>query len=545
MPDWHFLFDFDLSYFYNMFLSKGDEKMELPSINLEEQKMLISCLDEGCLAGSDITFILTLLVDEELFLTHLVQHQNVVTVEILDRLKTLDDLKLESLLNSVGSRTLISYIIASFKDKNKQIQHIESYSSDEEMLFNIGMNLDCSEMIIKIISMIYSRNEYRVTLASMLTEEDICRYLNSDVSLARKCFMLRYCPYDELKIRFLDENRSIIPRYQIEGLIKSISSENIRSQAIEIEKDLIDNDEPEKNYDSEFHIFDGLKDALPHELAHGLEIEMTGCIAKSLAKKGGYIFGFEIKDEITVDDGIEFTSDKMYFRRKDLESIYSVCRYAKNSGLKPNYQCSNHLHFDASFLDCYEAWYYFFYIYTKVERILFIIANREGTTPRPFIYKYATPFSRRYSEIIEKIDQSPRVDDFIRSVKKISNKKADALNVLNIGSKEKNTVEIRIPNGDDDADIMIQNILLFGNMFFTARKLSRLPMSPDKYELLHALDEAKEEQEVLEIFLKMIFREEANREIFRKRYFANRDLFENCQTGIKEDFKSFRLDPRS
>ena len=70
-------------------------------------------------------------------------------------------------------------------------------------------------------------------------------------------------------------------------------------------------------------------------------------------------------------------------------------------------------------------------------------------------------------------------------------------------------------------------------------------MSPDKYELLHALDEAKEEQEVLEIFLKMIFREEANREIFRKRYFANRDLFENCQTGIKEDFKSFRLNPRS
>ncbi|MCI8497894.1 MAG: hypothetical protein HFG33_00635 [Bacilli bacterium] len=519
--------------------------MELPSINLEEQKMLISCLDEGCLAGSDITFILTEIVDEELFLTYLFQNQNVVTVEILDRLKTLDDLKLENLLSSVSSRTLRAYIIAAFKDKNRQFHHIESCSGDEEILFNIGMNLDCAEMIIKIISTIYSRNEYRVTLASLLTEEDILRYLNSDVSLARKCFMLRYCPYDELKIKFLDENRIIIPKYQIEGLIKSISSESIRSQAIEIEKDLIDNEETEEFYSSEFNMYDSLTDALPRELAHGLEIEMSGNIAKSLVRKGGYIFGFEIKDEVTVEEGIEFTSDKMYFRRKDLESIYSVCRYAKNSGLKPNYQCSNHFHFDASFLDCYEAWYYFLYIYTKVERILFIIANREGTTPRPFICKYAAPFGRRYSEIIEKIDQSPRVDDFIRSVKKISNKKADALNVVNIGSKDKNTVEIRIPNGDDDADIMIQNILLFGNMFFTARKLSRLPMSPDKYKLLHALDDATDEQEVLEIFLKMIFKEESNREIFRKRYFANRELFDSCQTEIKEEFKSFRLNPRS
>lgn len=518
------------------------ELLELNDEQLEE--LFCQALDGDLQNRETITFMLSKIIHADKFIEYLIKYQDHVTSEIIDTLRCFEDSILERIFKSTNAESLKAFTVASFHDEGIASEYIDKCSNDEELLYEAGMYLTRDSLIIKIIMMIHFKGMFRPILAKRLEPFSIEKYLDSEEPLSNKCFLLRYCPYDELKMSFLTENIATIPKFQIDGLIDSISDESIKSRANSLVATYKEDVVLKKGEEEECETYDAKEDALPPELRFGIELEASGTKAKTLARHGGYLFGkYEIKEENTIEDGVEFTSEIFHFCKEDIISIYKICNYIKCAELNVDFQCAGHIHYDALFLDCRDAWYYFFYIYSKVEKILFIISNREGTSPRPFINLYSKPFSSTYSENFEDLKSKVSIEEFLSYVIEISVKKVDALNVTNFFDEKKKTVEIRMPNGDDDADVIVQNIILFGNMFVLARKLSRLPMSEDLYTLLRAFDRAEDEKEVFEIFLRMIFRSEKNREVFRKRYEANKPLFDGSPVG-EGPFKSFKLFPK-
>ncbi len=98
-----------------------------------------------------------------------------------------------------------------------------------------------------------------------------------------------------------------------------------------------------------------------------------------------------------------------------------------------------------------------------------------------------------------------------------------------------------MPNGSLNPEIIIENILLLGNLIVLAKKMSILPLTKDFYELFQKLESAENEKETLEIFLHLLFKDETNRTIFRRRYHKNRLLTHQNQEFLKENIKTFKL----
>lgn len=263
---------------------------------------------------------------------------------------------------------------------------------------------------------------------------------------------------------------------------------------------------------------------IPKELLFGIELECVGEKSWGLKLLNDKIFGYDVKMEKSVPNGIEFSSPKMCWQKDYLNSIYHISRFIKENGLFADERCGGHIHFSRDYLDSKDAWFWLYYLYSKCEMIFYLIVNRENTLPRENIMNYAKPFSSVFTNNLWRLNFVKTCDDFIKMVKNISEVKVHGLNL----SLEHNTIEFRMPNGEVNSQYILENIILLGNLIVLAKKLSRLPLNEELYRLLFELEnhELKEENK-LEILLKLLFKEEKTREIFRKRYIINSMKYKN------------------
>ena len=121
-----------------------------------------------------------------------------------------------------------------------------------------------------------------------------------------------------------------------------------------------------------------------------------------------------------------------------------------------------------------------------------------------------------------------------------------SINFDNIG-KEKNTIEIRLPNGTVDAETWIQNINLFGGIVKAAEYLARIQIksknerTESETNMLGSFNRLTNKEtsqlDKLEELLFLTIAEE-NRDIYRKRYGINSILIERKQKMQKHISKS-------
>lgn len=508
--------------------------LEVKDLNNDEDiTFLLDILVSNDLTSDDLVKILGYIKSRDILMERLVLHQDLFDDRVIDLLKKFSDEELSSLLEKVKNRSLQVYIVAAMDNVSAKERYMQVLNFKESEMYSVAYCSTDIEHILKIVLRI--NNEILCSfLVGRIRDLDIVKEFFSKITLDEQKKLIVYLSFNELKLEFLKENYRVLDIKFLEKLINSIKDEELKKKATEV---CFDSEKKEQSY---MNTIDPI-DALPDILGFGVEIEVKGPKSNLILENEGYLFHeYRIKEEKTVNDGVEFISPVLHFRSDDIKSIYEVCNFAINNDFVVDYQCGGHIHFSSKYLDSYFAWYLMYYLYTKLERILFIISNREGATPRMFIENFASPFGKTYVSVLDKINSLKSEEDFIREVQRISGDKTDAINIKNIGVRM-DTIEFRMPNGEIDANIIVENVLLFGNLLVLARKLSFLPHSSLVYDLLKKFDETSREEEVLETFLKMAFRSEANREIYRKRYKSNLPLFNLCSSEFEDKFKSFNL----
>ncbi len=422
-------------------------------------------------------------------------------------------------------------LIAALKDDSKKREYLDEFPK-ERNLFELSVFVQDVDLKMELIDKLSSES-YRLTIASTAkTDEELKKMYKLFSNYYSRLSIAKRFKSDEIKMEIIKSGD-----FDESGkgdILLSIQDKSIRKRASYYCSHIEDDDTMDSDVVREYDIFDAGRDKLPRNLRFGVEIEVHGRkIPAIVARTESLLKRYRVQIE---RDGAEFTSDILSWRKKDLNTIYHVSDFATQNGLYSNQFCGGHIHYSSTFLKSWAAWFWLFYLLCKTERILFLISNRPDTLPREEIITYAQPISPLYRELLPSIMETKTPREFIEMIQENTGYKCQGINLDNIYNRF-NTIEIRIPNGDIDPDIIAENVLLFGNLIVLAQKLSMLPMSKDVYDLLKILDSAgvREEQK-LDVILKLLFKEEKNREIFRNRYYANIDKYYD-HNGIDLELK--------
>ena len=224
---------------------------------------------------------------------------------------------------------------------------------------------------------------------------------------------------------------------------------------------------------------------LPGQMTIGVEIESEGLASREEIEK---IIGnllkertWELSSDITLINGTEAISPIL---RKDIASheIYTVCNALYSLGQETSERCGGHIHIGADYLTDLQDWKNLRNIWNNTEKILYIISNRKGEIPREEVLKYAKPISGK-DESKQKtinLESESDLENFIAGIKKIQGDRFSAINYVNVGEEEKNTIEFRLPNGTLDPTTWIENINLFGGLVRVSHELSKIMLKSEE-----------------------------------------------------------------
>ncbi len=459
--------------------------------------------------GSDFQFLVCCLSDE-CFLKYIANNLYLVTEDLFPRIcKINDELLKIYYLNVVSNDKLYIMLALSLKDPTLRDKFMANV--DDKTLKSVILYLRNRELLLRLLPYIYDRDEdfyheikpriqknsliiYKALMQSILDLKD----KNEKLSMLKKYYFVDGLCRDVLK----NTKDGVERRFLINNLFEIKGREIYTSL-----------------YDKHFDIKD-YASALPKILTFGVEIECFGDLAWPILFYDKNLRGYCVKDELSLPDGLEFTSPKLSWNRDDLQSLYQICDFARINNLRCFNRSGGHIHFGSDYLDTRDAWYWFFYLYTKFEMIIYKILNSRRESPRKGIMNNAMPFSKTYVDNYDSDYENLGKDEFIKKIQNLFCSRFIGINLSNIFVRF-NTIEFRMPNGTLEADEIILRILLIGNLMVAAKRLSGLHRCKNDYDLLLKLDSCDDERELLEIMLDLLFQSEYEKSIFRERYADN------------------------
>ena len=295
---------------------------------------------------------------------------------------------------------------------------------------------------------------------------------------------------------------------------------------------------------------------LSKNMTFGVELEVYGDkkVTEPLKYKTSYhnpkkvILGYLVEPDSTIqrndnEDGVEFVSPILKDNKNDIKGLEYICSKIKEMGLKTDYTCGGHIHFGTDFLENKpKAYENLFTIWNECEELLYKMSNPNGEKPRNTIGKFAKPGNLKTEKLYKngeiKISEKDELEDAIYNLRKRSvNERDSGLNIMNIGKKEKNTIEVRIPNGTIEIKELLNNIRLFGKIFEVSKKMTDNPeYKKDIFDKLKNRNVT--EKRKLETLLELLFDKEQEKEIYRNRW----DLVKkyNIFTELFKDNNTFK-----
>ena len=221
---------------------------------------------------------------------------------------------------------------------------------------------------------------------------------------------------------------------------------------------------------------------LPDKMTIGVEIESEGLASRE--EIAGIIgnLSWKLKPDDTLDDGIEAVPSSGLTPSTAGDEIYGACKALCLSGQTISERCGGHIHIGADYLTDLQDWKNLRTIWNNTEKILYIISNRKGEIPREEVLKYAKPISGK-DESKQKtinLESESDLENFIAGIKKIQGDRFSAINYVNVGEEEKNTIEFRLPNGTLDPTTWIENINFFGGLVRVSHELSKIMLKSEE-----------------------------------------------------------------
>lgn len=308
-----------------------------------------------------------------------------------------------------------------------------------------------------------------------------------------------------------------------------------------------------ENYETEQNI------DLPDSMTVGIEIESEGAFSNLLLALEEFENGWKCKEDYSLGQGgVEIVSPVLNNSFKSVEDINEVCRLLQDFERTVSDECAGHIHIGADYLTSVKSYKNLIEIYCNTEKVLYKIANENGESLRDEYMEYAMPLSRKMELAIDRgeldlqnEEDLPKFIDEIKSVQYIGHEQDESdenvrrkgINFLNIGGKDKNTIEFRIPNATLNPNTWIENINLFGGIVKAAQELSIIQQKSEellteeerkKIEALEILKtEEVSEEEILEALLTLAINED-KRSIYRKRYKNNTDRLEELESDFSD-----------
>ena len=221
---------------------------------------------------------------------------------------------------------------------------------------------------------------------------------------------------------------------------------------------------------------------LPDKMTIGVEIESEGLASRE--EIAGIIgnLSWKLKPDDTLDDGIEAVPSSGLTPSTAGDEIYGACKALCLSGQTISERCGGHIHIGADYLTDLQDWKNLRTIWNDTEKILYIISNRKGEIPRKGVLVYARPISGNDESKQETInlENESDLEKFIVGTKIIQGTRYSGINYCNVGRKEKNTIEFRLPNGTLDPTTWIENINFFGGLVRVSHELSKIMLKSEE-----------------------------------------------------------------
>jgi hypothetical protein len=249
---------------------------------------------------------------------------------------------------------------------------------------------------------------------------------------------------------------------------------------------------------------------------------------------------WDVKDDSSLEDGVEISSPKMVDNEVNVENIYMICEALSRCNAYTSERCGGHIHIGADYLKSKEAYMNLFDIWGNAERLIYKISNQKGEIPRYGIPEYAAPISSKLNAALEQetinLADEESLDNFICQVINAEESRFTGLNLLNVINSKK-TIEFRIPNGSLNPDTWIENIMLFGRMIEVSEKLAEIekkksfeqtPREKEQLRLRNALKDDIDEKDKLNLLLDMLFTEEEQdkKQVYVDRYIVANEIIE-------------------
>jgi len=258
---------------------------------------------------------------------------------------------------------------------------------------------------------------------------------------------------------------------------------------------------------------------LPENLTFGIELEAEGLIADKakrvfdyIKEKNPNIKDWVIKKDGSLENGTEIVSPILTDRKETVHQIEYVSKIMQDVGFQETDTCGGHIHFGADFLDIGDgqgpekALKNLRMIWKEGEELFYKMSNGEGKVTRSGDSMYA-------SGIADILDDENEV------MQRLQESRRRGVNFCNLKPGGKNTIEFRLSNGTIDPEEVKQNIYLFGRLMVVSKDMA---ICPEKYEkkVINLKNRDISEAEKEEALLDLLFENEAEKDVYRRRWNA-------------------------
>ena len=212
---------------------------------------------------------------------------------------------------------------------------------------------------------------------------------------------------------------------------------------------------------------------LPSNITFGVEIEyeeaernkVTSYIKKyastwNSGRDGSLRSGGEIRSPILIDE------------RATWLELKKICEYLKKENANTSKRAGAHIHVGTPVLgNNLEGWRIFLKIVMLYEHIFYRFYYGDKLNGRQNIREYAPPISEELFECLDKINRATTVEELKYYVPE---KRYSSINFNNVkfyrpkSIENKNTIELRCPNGTDEEIIWQNNINTFSKMLLSS-----------------------------------------------------------------------------
>lgn len=297
---------------------------------------------------------------------------------------------------------------------------------------------------------------------------------------------------------------------------------------------------------------------IPKDMTIGVELEAEGKNAFLVRALGSILPYWKSKIDVSIPKGVEVVSPILHDNIEDMLSLEFVCDLMSEAGLKTDELCGGHIHIGAKYLENnFNAWENLFIIWNETEELFYKMSNEKGKKPRQYLEDFAAMSHNDIEELYKKGKvKIENKEEFSKVCRYLTDTRSRGLNLSNLGRKDKNTIEFRIPNGTINSKAIKENIKLFCSLLQVSKEIALNP-EYKKEQFSNIKNRNLTEREKVETLLDLLFNNEEIKNIYRERWNSVKDekIFDelaeeeiqtfkrgNYEIVEKESFKKIALD---